>query len=194
MVADISDNAIDLLGRVKRYISSYEYVYGVKVPLKYNSKYELYNEANNARYIIGTAENIQFGRSKTINNLHLSEGAYYKHFMSLLASAGSAVVPNGKQIIETTANGFNEFKDFWDKSVMGGTGFKTHFFKASDFYSAEFLEKQHQRLGDRLFMQEFPETAEEAFISSGATYIDNMTLKNYLEQVNIWELNHVLPV
>lgn len=187
VVADTSDNAIDLLGRVKRYIESYELIRQTKVPLRYNSKYELENAHNRSRYIIGTAENVQFGRSKTIHNLHLSEGAFYKHFLALLASAGTAVVPTGRQIIETTANGFNDFKTFWDDSVMGDTGFKPHFFKASDFYGPEFLASERKRLGHRLFMQEYPETAEEAFIASGETYIENLALKKVLDSVNAWE-------
>ena len=187
VVADTSDNAIDLLGRVKRYIKSYELIKETKVPFKFNSKYEMYNEANNSRYIIGTAENTQFGRSKTITNLHLSEGAFYRHFKDLLASAGTAVVPTGRQIIETTANGFNEFKEFWDDSVMGKTGFNPLFYKASAFYSPEFLERERKRLGERLYMQEYPESAEEAFIASGDTYIDNLALKRYLEQIDIYE-------
>lgn len=194
VVADTADNAIDLLARVKRYIQSYEYKMKVKVPLKYDTKYEMYNLATNSRYIIGTSENYQFGRSKTITNLHMSEGAFYKQFMKLLAAAGTAVVPTGRTIIETTANGFNDFKSFWDDSVLGKTGFKPHFFKASDFYSQEFLLAERKRLGERLFMQEYPESAEEAFITSGATYVDQLTLKYYLDQAENWERSHVVSV
>ena len=146
VIADIADNALDLLGRVKGYIKSYEEATGVKVPFKYNSKYELHNAANNARYIIGTAENTQFGRSKTITNLHMSEGAFYPHFRKLQSSAGTALVPDGKFVIETTANGFNEFKEFWDEANLGETSFTPHFFKASDFYSPEFLESEKKSI------------------------------------------------
>lgn len=182
IVADISDNATELLDRVKRYIQSYEHITGVKVPLKYNSKYELYNEALNSRYTIGTADNSDFGRSKTITNLHLSEAAFYHNFTKILASAGSAVVPDGKFIIETTANGFNEFKTFWDNSTLDETGFKPLFYKASDFYSEEHLNNERKRLG-RLFDQEYPESAEIAFISSGELFFDNDALKAHLMNV-----------
>lgn len=182
VVADNANNAQDLLSRVKWYIKAYEEKNGIKVPLKYNSKYELANAATGSRYIIGTAENTEFGRSKTITNLHLSEAAFFPHFQKLLASAGSAVVPDGKFIVETTANGFNEFRDWWNQSVNGETGFTAHFFKASDFYSPEFLEGERKRLG-RLFSQEYPETAQEAFITSGNQYFDRESLQNYLKQV-----------
>ena len=182
VIADISDNAQDLLARVKHYIKSFEEANHTKIPLKYNSKYELHNSANNARYIIGTAENTEFGRSKTITNLHMSEGAFYKHFSKLLASAGTALVPNGKFVIETTANGFNEFKTFYNESELGNTAFTAHFYRASDFYPQEFLESEQKRLG-RLYQQEYPESALEAFITSGEGYFDSEALQHYLRMV-----------
>lgn len=182
VIADIADNAQDLLSRVKHYIKSWEQKNKVKVPLKYNSKYELQNAANNARYIIGTAENADFGRSKTITNLHMSEAAFYKQFTKLQASAGTALVPNGRFVIETTANGFNEFKTFYNASERGETEFTPHFFRASNFYTQEFLEAEQKRLG-RLFQQEYPETAQEAFLTSGDTYFDTDAMRWYLENV-----------
>lgn len=180
VVADISDNALDLLARVKGYIKAFEHVNNVKIPLKYNSKYELQNGANGARYIIGTAENTEFGRSKTITNLHFSEAAFYKHFEKLLAGAGTALVPNGKFVIETTANGFNSFKSFYNESELGETDFTAHFYPSQDFYDAEFLEREKKRLG-RLFDQEHPSTSLLAFITSGENYFDNEAMRWYLE-------------
>jgi hypothetical protein len=182
VVADIADNAQDLLSRVKHYIRSVEQTTGTKVDLKYNSKYELHNADNNARYIIGTAENTEFGRSKTITNLHFSEAAFYKHFSKLLAGAGTALVPDGRFVVETTANGFNEFKTFYNESELNETDFKALFYKASDFYSAEFLDKEKKRLG-RLYMQEYPESALEAFITSGESYFDQEAMRHYLSLV-----------
>lgn len=180
VIADIADNSQDLLARVKHYLKSWEAKNKTKIPLKYNSKYELQNAANNARYIIGTAENTEFGRSKTITNLHMSEAAFYKHFRKLHASAGTALTPTGRFVIETTANGFNEFKEFWDESVLDETGFKPHFYTSHGFYSQEFMDSERKRLG-RLFTQEHPETPEEAFITSGEQYFDQDALRWYLE-------------
>lgn len=181
VIADIADNAQDLLGRVKHYIQAYERANNVKVPLKYNSKYELQNAYNNARYIIGTAENTEFGRSKTITNLHMSEAAFYKHFRKLHASAGTALTPTGRFVIETTANGFNEFKAFWDESVLGETGFKAHFYTSHGFYPPEYIESERKRLG-RLFDQEHPATPEIAFITSGELYFDTDALRELLDR------------
>lgn len=183
VVADKSDNAIALLDRVKWYIKAYERIKGTTVSLKYNSKYQLVNGANNATYTIGTAQEQDFGRSRTITNLHLSEAAFYPNLPSLLAGAAQAVVPTGKLIIETTANGFNEFKSLWDDSVLGGTAYQPLFFKASDFYPQVFLDQKRKELGERLFNQEYPETPEIAFITSGESYFDKEAMTYYLETV-----------
>jgi hypothetical protein len=187
VVADNADNAIALLDRVKYFLKSYEEKNQIKIPLKYNSKYEIFNEEANARYSIGTAENTEFGRSRTIKNLLLSEAAFYQHFEKILAGALQAVVPEGKVVIETTANGFKYFKNFWDASKRGETTFKPLFYKASDFYSKEFLEKKKQELKE-LYPQEYPETDLEAFISSGSKYFDTLSLQKYLEEVNVYQI------
>jgi hypothetical protein len=195
VVADKSDNAIALLGRVKHYLKAYvdwyneKYKPSPKLTLdgknglcEYNSKYQLKNRHNNATYTIGTAQEQDFGRSRTITNLHLSEAAFYPNLPSLLAGAAQAVVPNGKLILETTANGFNSFKTLWDDSVLGSTAYRPLFFKASDFYSKEFLEQKRKELGDRLFKQEYPESAIEAFITSGSPYFEPTSMQWYLTQ------------
>lgn len=181
VVADKSDNAIALLGRVKHYLTSYEEKNQVKIPLKYNSKYQLVNGANNATYTIGTAQEQDFGRSRTITNLHLSEAAFYPNLPNLLAGAAQAVVPSGKLIIETTANGFNSFKSLWDDSVLGDTAYQPLFFRASDFYDQDTLQQKRKELGERLYKQEYPDSATEAFITSGDSYFDKDAMQYYLD-------------
>jgi hypothetical protein len=180
IVADNTDNAQELLDRVKFFIKSFEDKVQNKLPLKYNSKYELFNEATNSRYTIGTADNTDFGRSKTITNLHLSECFFYPNFEKILASALQAVVPTGRVIFETTANGFNYGKTFWEECKTGERPYKPLFYKASDFYDKEFLDKKKRELG-RFFPQEYPETDTEAFLTSGEMYFNSEALKYYLD-------------
>lgn len=179
IVADIADNASELLDRVKSYIRSYEDITKAKVPLKYNSKYELFNEAMQSRYTIGTADNKDYGRSKTITNLHLSEFNFYPDAEKLFAGVMQAVVPDGRVIIETTANGFNFGKDFWDKSILNETGFKALFYGANEFYSQEFLDQKKKELG-RYYEQEYPSDATNAFLTSGDSFFSTLALKEFL--------------
>jgi hypothetical protein len=182
VVADIEENAEGLLSKVKGYIESYEQITGQKVPLKYNSRYELYNPFMDTTYKIGTAKNQEFGRSKTIKNLHLSEVAFYPNIEKIIAGAGQAVVEDGRFIMETTANGFNDFKKFYEDSKSGLNNHKALFYKASNFYSKEFLDMKRKELGEK-FNQEYPENDTEAFLTSGDCYFNKDSLKIYFENI-----------
>lgn len=183
VVADVDENAEELLDRVKQYIRSYEEINNTKVPLKYNSKSELYNEANHSRYSIGTAKSTEFGRSKTITNLHLSEAAFYPNLSKILKGAGNAVVPNGRTILETTANGFNEFKTRWDECELGNKAYKPLFFAASDFYTQdELTNKRREAITESDYLQEYPETPNDAFQTSGKCYFNLDSLRDYIRQ------------
>lgn len=179
-VSHDAPSATKLLDRVKYFIASAEKK-GLAVNLKYNSRNELVNAEKNSTFYIGAAGNKSFGRGDTLTNLHLSEFAFYDDPKSLLASSLQAVVPNGRVIIESTANGMNYFKEFWDKTKGGETGFKHHFIDNS-FYSQEFLEQKRKELAE-VFPQEYPETDLDAFLSSGNPFFDQEALKQYLASV-----------
>lgn len=173
------DSAMKLLDRVKFFIESAK-LKGLGINLKYNSRQEMFNSDKNSSFYIGKAGSKSFGRGDTLTNLHLSELAWYEDPERLFASVLQAVVPSGRAFIETTANGMNYMKNFWDKSEAGETGFKTHFFDNS-FYSKDFLEQKKKELGDK-FPQEYPKTAMEAFLSSGRPFFDKESLKVYLQE------------
>jgi len=174
------ESAQKLLDRLKFFITSAEHK-GLDIKLRYNSRNEIVNDSKNSSVYIGKAGSKTFGRGDTINNLHLSELAWYLDPERLFASVLQAVVPSGKTFIETTANGMGWFKGFWDTSKAGETGFKTHFFDNS-FYSEEFLNQKRKELGD-VFPQEYPATDTEAFISSGNPFFDKEAIKFYLGAV-----------
>lgn len=175
IIADIEENATGLLDRVKIFLESYESRNKIKIPLKYNSRFELRNEFMNSTFKLGTAKNIEFGRSKTIHNLHLSEFAFYNNINNIMAGAMQAVVEGGRKIVETTANGFNDYKIFRESD----NGFKKIFFNADRFYSPEFLDKKRKELKER-FVQEYPANEMEAFITSGQCFFSKDSLSEYL--------------
>jgi len=172
MSFDASSSAKQLL-RAKHFIKSFEWKNKVSLPLKYNSKTEMMYEGRDKRtgkpyvntLMVGTARATSFGRGDDITFLHLTEVAYCENLAELLAGVGEALVDNSMLTLETTANGFGEFKDFWDNSVLGKTGFKTFFYNPEWEYSKEFLEQKKKKLS-YLFPQEYPMTPEEAFIST----------------------------
>ena len=70
------------------------------------------------------------GRGSTLTNVHASEAAFWKSMKETLDGLLSAVPddPQTAVIIESTPNGFNEFKDFWDDAVAGRNAFLPLFF------------------------------------------------------------------
>ena len=70
------------------------------------------------------------GRSFTLRNVHLSEVAFWPRMRQQLTGILQAVPddPETCVVIESTANGYNEFKDFWDDAVRGKNGFRPVFF------------------------------------------------------------------
>lgn len=180
--------SIKQLERAKHFIRSYERKNKVKVPLKYNTKQELAWEGKNedgSTYInalrIGTAKSAGFGRGDDITFLHLTEVSMADHLDELLAGVGEAVVRNTIISLETTANGYNDFKKFWDESVNGERGYKALFYAPTWEYSEEYLAQKKKELG-RLFDQEHPMTPELAFIASGDQYFDKFALQDLLKQ------------
>lgn len=63
------------------------------------------------------------GRSDTYDAMHYSECAFFQGNLSATLNGATETVPNALNtfvFLETTANGFNEYKDIWDSDVEGG--------------------------------------------------------------------------
>ena len=92
---------------------------GIKPTLRYSNRKELdFTKENgkglNSKWRVATAGNIDAGRSKTINFFHGSEVAFWKDSKQILIGLAEAFTKNAIVILETTANGFNEYKQMWD--------------------------------------------------------------------------------
>ena len=130
---------------------------------------------------VGTAKSTGFGRGDDITFLHLTEVSLADHLEQLLAGAGEAVVRNTIITLETTANGYNEFKTFWDEASAGARNYTALFYSPEWEYDEEFINRKKAELG-RLFDQEFPMTPEQAFIASGNQYFDRQALQELLKK------------
>lgn len=177
--------------RAKQYIRAFEHKNKTKLRMKYNSKTEMMlvglDENTGQEYTntlsVGTAKADSFGRGDDITFLHLTEVAFCDDLDTLLSGAGEALVTDAMITLETTANGYNGFKEFWDKSELGKTGFNAFFYDPTWEYDEEFLEKKRMKL-QRLFPQEYPMTPEEAFIASGDPFFDSEAMRQYLRFVS----------
>ena len=103
-----NDKARSLYGRIPKCLKPRE---------KFNSARELFFDKLNSSWRIATASK-NIGRSKTLNFLHYSEAAMYECGLAVLqASVGSAAVKGAFIVYESTANGFNEFRDLWNSGT-----------------------------------------------------------------------------
>jgi hypothetical protein len=180
------------LARAKYYITSYEDTNHVKIPYKYNSKNQMVwegkkrNDVGGYDYFqnilqVGTARNTAFGRGDDISYLHLTEVSL-ADIDQLMAGVGEACLPKAHKILETTANGFNLYKQTWDAAVLNENNFAALFYSPLWEYSREYIDQKRKDLG-RLGVQEYPMTPEEAFITSGNPFFDPDAMQWYLEQV-----------
>ena len=73
-----------------------------------------------------TAGTSGVGRSDTFDNLHLSELAFWQGDVTATLTGLFQAVPNLPDtmiIIESTANGYEKFKELWDQAVAGESDF-----------------------------------------------------------------------
>lgn len=156
------------------------------------------------------------GRSDTINNLHLSELAFWQGDKKATLTGLLQAVPNTPDTmiaIESTANGFEYFKELWDDAVVGKNDFVPIFIGWNELqeykmtYTGFELTKEEKELqktygltleqltwrrwcianncGNDIdqFKQEYPINPEEAFISTGKCYFDKQNIINRIQEV-----------
>lgn len=76
-----------------------------------------------------TAGSRGVARSFTLRNVHCSEAAFWPSFEENMLGIMQAVPndPDTCVIVESTPNGYNDFKSFWDSAVEGRNGFRPVF-------------------------------------------------------------------
>jgi len=195
----------------------------IKPTEKYNNRREFHFEKLNSRWRVATAGSKGVGRSKTLNFFHGSEAAFWTDLQQMLAGLGQALTKDSIQILESTANGYNEFKDLWDD----GQNWEQKFYEwwKTPEYVQQFESPQKQAEFKRqietkedwvfkrckwliefigltweqvywyytkwldikeLIKQEYPCSADEAFLASGRCVFDKDIIvqrKEYLKKL-----------
>lgn len=141
-------------------------------------------------------------RGGVIHNLHASEAAFYRDFKGFQASYLQAISASGNAVLETTANGLNDYYREVRKSLDGSSPFRVVFYEwfrhpeyrrpwdpraqaplvpeEADLIARQVIDleqlawrrAQIQVLGD-LFPQEYPESLLGAFLSTGRPFFDS---------------------
>lgn len=152
-------------------------------------------------FYIGTAGSKAFGRGSDITLFHMSEFAHWEN-PTVLTGVEEALMDEAEGVIETTANGINFSHQLWKKSVQNNSRYKPIFIPwmlddsyrlkgitgltditpeekdlmevfGADFEQIAWRRKKRKDMSEpEKFPQEYPATAEEAFISSSSMVFD----------------------
>ena len=199
----------NLFNMTKRYHDNMDK--DLKKPLKASNAKEIIfeNSDGNSAIKCMTAGNDSIGRSDTFQNLHISEYAFWKGNKEDTLLGLMQAVPNASNtivIIESTANGYDDFKDRWDKAVNGESEFIPVFCAwheldeyqmpydgSSLTYEEETIKSIYNLSNEQImwrrwcirnncggnedkFKQEYPACPEEAFLMSGRPVFDNQKI------------------
>ena len=151
---------------------------------------ELRNKINGATINIGTAGSKTALRVDSVQNLHFSEAAHFQDTDIVTAREtieGALQMVDqeiGKVFIESTANGYgNYYQELEQKAFDGLSRFRSVFFSAQELYSEAWLREKEKEFTTReMFLQEYPMTREDAYMSSGSKFFDTSGIR-YLQSL-----------
>ena len=97
----------------------------LKPEIKKSNAKALEFEHIHSQILVETAGDPDAGRSFTFQLVHLSEKARFRNAETLMLGLSQTVPSQPRTMIiqESTANGFNHFKEEWDKAVNGETDY-----------------------------------------------------------------------
>lgn len=114
--------------------------------------------------LIDTAKEFEAGRGHTYNSVHGSEVAFWpdqRRKLAALLNAVPADDPSSLVLLESTANGHNDFKTLWDKSTQGDSDFAAFFaaWHEDERYRRRLTARQRESfvIGEHAWGEEEPE-------------------------------------
>ena len=115
-LADSTDNARAIFNNKAKFTFS-QLPYALKPTEKLNNVKQFYFSKINSNWEVATATK-DVGRSRTPNFFHGSEVAFWEITVDdVMTALGQALTEDSIIIFESTANGFNSFKDLWDSNL-----------------------------------------------------------------------------
>lgn len=211
-LADCADNTRAIFNDKARMV--YERLPELLKPSeRFNSKNELFFDKLNSSWRVQVASE-QVGRSRTLNFVHYSEAAFYKCSLAAIQkSIGEACTADAFRVYESTANGYNEYKELWDSGACVNLFYE--WWRTSEYRREEhsvlegisdtwliariavlrekgldedqiawYVDKYNGYIDKNSIRQEYPCTPEEAFVASGDCVFDMDVLNNRLLEID----------
>lgn len=145
---------------------------------------------NRAHFYCGTASARTGGRGGVLQKVLFSEEAHYPDTEKMAAreiidgTLRQVDISSGWAFRESTANGYGNYFELSESAAnKGESRFKSRFYGWEEMYSPEELDIIASEFTDKtILMQEYPKTREEAYISSGSSYFDNIKIIEYIKK------------
>lgn len=161
-----------------------------KVFLTYKENEEFQLTHNGFTFYVGSASTKTAERGGTVRTILFTESAHYPNTGIIKASeiiegtASQVAIGRGLIFEESTANGFNHYKNRWDQSMRGERTYKPRFFSWRDYYTEEqFAVISGEYSDKKMLKQEYPENPTEAFLTSGNPFFDDSAIDWYSRNV-----------
>lgn len=198
-LADTADNTLAIFNDRARAV--YERLPTALRPTeRFSSKKEFYFDVLNSSWRVSTATG-NTGRSRTLSFVHFSEVAFYECSLAELQKGiGEAMTEDAVCIYETTANGLGESEELWRSGACHNLFYewwRTREYRCADLsylntkdpwlcnrisflrlrgleeeQIAWYCRKYASYLDKSTIRQEYPCTADEAFVSGGECVFD----------------------
>lgn len=110
--------------------------------IKYSNRLELYFDKINSTLTIGSAETRDFGRGRTINNLHLSEVSSPSFTEDFLIGLLESVPRSGRIVMESTARG--EGGPFYEYYIGAKNPFRPQRRVKNEYFAHYFVWHDHK--------------------------------------------------
>ena len=136
-------------------------------------------------YFVDTANEFESGRGETPTAIHASEVAFWAQIGTKLTALKNSVprTPETLFVIESTANGYNEFKDIWDDAEKGRSNYEAFFWPwwKEGEYRIEFPnigERERFIVGDEdnPYAEEEPDLVKNLGLSAEQLYWRRQTI------------------
>jgi hypothetical protein len=185
-LADTADNTEAIFADKAKYYLD-QLPEQVKPSIRYSNRRELDfskedGKGLNSKWRVATSGNTDAGRSKTLNFFHGSEAAFFKELNKVLVGLSEALTANAIVILESTANGYNEFRNLW---VDETNNYKKLFFPwyKTKEYVLPFYDKKEENDLVRLIKKTSSDDADTIeWLSNQLYFLKELGLSN--EQLN----------